>query len=147
MADMTIQIIVSAKGLTWSRTATIEVDTAMAQTGSTNALSTVLGTEAASSSLGIHSFAGMGVGFFANKARGSLTSIIFNGSGGYLSGVMLPSHLPFILYAGAGTGFTGATNGSASATDVPDEDIASATIAAKFGVQNTQSIIGLRAIS
>jgi hypothetical protein len=147
MATMTISITVSWNGMTWRRTTTDTVDDAMMQTGTTNAASITLGTEAASSSSGIHSYQGVGIAFFANKGRGSTAKVRLNSAGGYVAGVLLPTHLPFVVYAGAGTGFSGAVKGSATATDTPTEDITSVTLAAASGTQNTMALIGLKLIS
>jgi hypothetical protein len=51
------------------------------------------------------------------------------------------------VYSGAGTGFTGAFNTSATATNVADQDVAILTLSRIIGAQKTTAIVGLKAIS
>ena len=68
MATMTIRITVQAKGVTWSRTATVEVDTAQFTQGNAGG-AYLFGSEGTANVLGQHSYSGIAVGVFANKAK------------------------------------------------------------------------------
>ena len=144
---MSITITVSCNGVTWSRSAAVEVDTASMQDGY-GANGTLFGTEAiTSNNNGMHSYGGIAVGVFANKAKGSIGLLkLVNGSSlEMLIGVT--TYLPVIVYSGAGTGLTGAFNTSATATDVADEDIAYVVQSIITGSQKTTALVGLKAIS
>lgn len=146
---MTITVTVNAKGVKWSRTASIEVDTAQYQQGDVRN-TPLFGSEGTATTIGLHSFAGHGIGIYTNKARGAVSQLMFyNSAIDILGGVLLPTYLPFILYAPSGTGFTGAMGNSASsgASDVPDEDVNTVGVAPYIGTQNTQALVGLKAIS
>lgn len=147
MATMTITIAVSCNGITWSRTASVEVDTASTQDGY-GAGALLFGTESvATGNNGRHSYGGIAVGVFANKAKGSIALVqLNNGSGvSLLAGVV--TYLPLIVYSGAGTGLTGAFNASATATSVADKDIAYVTNSIIMGAQKTTALVGLKVIS
>lgn len=147
MATMTITITVSCNGVTWSRTASVEVDTASMQDGlGANAL--LFGTEAVTSANnGMHSYGGLAVGVFANKAKGSIGLLQLNNGSLLQMFVGVTTYLPVIVYSGAGTGFNGAFNTSATATDVADEDIAYVVQTVFTGSQKTTALVGLKAIS
>ena len=145
MATMTIRITVQAKGITWSRTATVDVDTANYQQGfSAPAAFAIEGT---ASSVGTHSYSGIAVGVVANKAKGSVAQLSLCSSGAYVAGAYVQPHLPFIFYSGAGGGFTGAINGSATATDTPTVDVQYISPIVVLGTQNIHSLAGLKVIS
>lgn len=146
MATMTIRISVIAKGVTWTRTANVEVDTALYQQGFTTNAS-LFGVEGISPNTGQHSYAGIAVGVVANKAKGSLAHVALNNASVYVAGAFIQTQVPFIFYSGAGGGFTGAMNGSATATDLPTVDATSITCLTILGSPNTHSLAGLKAIS
>jgi hypothetical protein len=146
MATMTITITVNAKGVTWSRTAQIEVDTALYQQGQARN-STYMAAETVSGGNALHSYSGLAALVVASKARGSLYGVSVYGSGGELGTYILPAYLPLILFSGVGGGFGGAANTSAAGTDLPDEEITHMTNGPVIGTQNTQTIAGLKAIS
>lgn len=147
MATMTITVAVSCNGTTWSRTASIEVDTASMQDGYAGG-SLIFHTESvATGSLGRHSYGGIAVGVFANKAKGSIGALTLNNGSSLQMIIGVVSYLPVIVYSGAGTGFTGAYNTSATATDVADEDIAFIGNSVIMGTQKTTALVGLKAIS
>jgi hypothetical protein len=145
MATMNITVSVICNGTIWRRTASIEVDTASIRDGSTSAF--VFGAEAETPSLGMHSYSGIAVGVFANKAKGSIGSVLLNNGSTVEMITGLVTYLPLIVYSGAGTGFTGAFNTGATATDVPDEDVATLSMSVFIGTQKTTAIVGLKAIS
>ena len=146
MATMTITITVSCNGVTWSRTAAVEVDTASMQNGYA-AGQILFGTEAVASANGIHSYSGIAVGVYANKAKGSIGLLALNNNSGVQMFIGVTTYLPVIVYSGAGTGFTGAFNASATATDVADEDILSMGQSIITGSINSTALVGLKAIS
>lgn len=147
MATMTITVTVSCNGITWSRSAAVEVDTASMQDGNGgNAI--LFGTEAVTSANnGMHSYGGLAVGVFANKAKGSIGLLQLNNGSGVQMFIGVTTYLPLIVYSGAGTGLTGAFNTSATATDVADEDIAYVVQTVIIGSQKTTALVGLKAIS
>ena len=145
MATMSITIRVNGNGTTWSRTAVVEVDTAMIQTG--GGTGAIFGTEAAAPGIGTMSYSGAGVVMFSNKARGSLVKVLLADGTNAPLGPLLPTHLPFVIYSGVGTGFTGAFKPSATAAHTPDNDLISATYAVAVGTLNTASLVGLKLIS
>ena len=146
MATMTITITVNAKGVKWSRTASIEVDAAQYQQGNSRN-SALFPPEGTASSMGIHSFAGMAVALFANKSKGAVHELYFYTGSTMTSGVSLSTYHPFVLYAGVGTGFSGAINGSATDTDTPTLDADYALLGAFTGAQTSQALVGLKPIS
>jgi hypothetical protein len=146
MATMNITVTVNCNGIIWSRTASIEVDTASMQEGNTGAGLT-FGAEAETPSYGMHSYSGIAAGVFANKAKGSIGSVTLNNGSTVSMVAGVTTYLPLIVYSGAGTGFTGAFNTSATATEVPDEDVAILTLSRIIGAQKTTAIVGLKAIS
>lgn len=135
---MTITIAVTAKGVTWSRTATLEVDAAIYRNG--KSAGQFFGTEGSTSQLGLHSYSGLAAALFANKAKGATALLQFNGSD---YGVYLPTWMPFVAYAGA-TAFIGH---SASATDLPDTDLTYAVNSSMHGAIDMQALAGLKPIS
>ena len=145
MATMTITITASGNGVTWSRSADIEVDTAMIQTG--GGTGAIFGTEAAAPGIGVMSYTGAGVVLFSNKARGSMVKVLLSDGINSPLGPLLPTHLPFVMYNGVGTGFLGAYKPSATATHTPDNDLLSATYTVAVGTLNTASLVGLKLIS
>lgn len=147
MATMTITIAVSCNGITWSRTASVEVDTASMQDGYSGGASIFHTESVATGSLGRHSYGGIAVGVFANKAKGSIGALTLNNGSSLQMIVGVVSYLPVIVYSGAGTGLTGAYNTSATATDVADEDIAFIGNSLIMGTLKTTALVGLKAIS
>ena len=145
MATMTITITASGNGVTWSRSAAIEVETAMIQTG--GGTGAIFGTEAAAPGIGTMSYSGAGVALFSNKARGSLVKVLLADGTNSPLGPLLPTHLPFVIYSGVGTGFLGAFKPSATAAHTPDNDLVSATYTVAVGTLNTASLVGLKLIS
>ena len=147
MATMTITVTVSCNGITWSRSAAVEVDTASMQDGY-GANGILFGTEAVTTANnGMHSYGGLAVGVFANKAKGSIGLLQLNNGSGMQMFVGVTTYLPLIVYSGAGTGLTGAFNTSATGTDVADEDIAYVVQTVIIGSQKTTALVGLKAIS
>lgn len=144
---MTITITVNAKGVTWSRTASIEVDTAQYQQG--DAVQAILfGSEAVrTTGLGMHSYDAIAVLFVANKAKGSIGIATIANSGSASIRPLVTTYLPLIVYNGAGTGFTGAFNTSGKGTDTPTGDNIGLAIAVVMGASQTQAIAGLKATS
>ena len=144
---MSITITVSCNGVTWSRSAAVEVDTASMQDGPGGA-GILFGTEAVTTtSYGMHSYGGIAVGVFANKAKGSIGLLKLNNGSSLEMLVGVTTYLPVIVYSGAGTGLTGAFNTSATGTDVADEDIAYVGHTIITGSQKTTALVGLKAIS
>ena len=143
MATMTITITVNAKGVTWSRTASIEVDTAQYQQG--NTLNTPLfGPEGTPTVIGQHSYAGIAVGFVANKGKGAVAMVqLLGGSTSILA--WIPTWTPFLFYHSQSLG--GAFNATLTGTDLPDLIAESFITQAIIGSSNTQSLAGLKAIS
>jgi hypothetical protein len=148
MATMNITVTVNCNGIIWSRTASVEVDTASMQDGNSGG-SITFGTEATTTtSYGMHSYSGIGVGVFTNKARGAVGVVsLFNSDRTVISTSAVMTYLPLIVYSGAGTGFTGAFDASATGTDTPDEDICSVTMSTISGARRTTALVGLKAIS
>lgn len=146
MATMSIRVTVQAKGLTWSRTATVEVDTAQFQQGNNTNVG-LFGVEGSASNYGTQSYTGIAVGVVANKAKGSVAQVSLFSSAAYVAGAYIQTHLPFIFYSGAGGGFTGAVNGSATATDLPTVDVEQIFPLRVLGSQNIHSLAGLKTIS
>jgi hypothetical protein len=150
MATMTITITVSAKGVTWSRTAQIEVDTALYQQGDIQGQS-LAASEGVPSAAGIHSYSGIAAAFVANKARGSLALVQLadydDPTTNYLGAYYIPTHLPFIMYSGVGGGFNGAANASGTSTDTATEDVNNIVTSLLYGASNTHTLVGLKAIS
>ena len=146
MATMTISITVQARGVTWTRTASLDVDTALYQQGEMRNTA-YMASEAVSGASGIHSYSGCAALVVANKAKGSVFAVQALGASGSLGTYILPTYLPLILLSGVGGGYTGAANTSASATDVPDEDITHIVNGPVLGTQNTHTLAGLKAIS
>jgi hypothetical protein len=144
MATMNITFTVTTGNVVWSRTASIEVDTAMVQTGGATA---VFGTEAAAPGIGTMSYSGAGAVMFANKGRGSLVKLLLADGVNTALGPILQTHLPFVIYSGVGTGFTGAFKASATAAHTPDNDLISTTYGLVSGTLNTTAVVGLKAIS
>lgn len=143
MATMTITVTVSCNGITWSRSAAVEVDTASMHDGNSG-LATLFGPDSGGgTTLAMHSYSGVGVGVFANKAKGSIANVTLNA----LIEAGVPTYLPLIVYSGAGTGFTGAINSSATATAVADQDLTYVTFATLTGTQKSTALVGLKAIS
>lgn len=147
MATMTITVAVSCNGTTWSRTASIEVDTASMQDG--NGLNgSLFGTEAMTTTgNGMHSYGGIAVGVFANKAKGSVGLMTISNSSGSFIQPCVTSYLPLIVYSGAGTGLTGAFKTGGTATALADQDIAVVTNTIVIGAQKTTGLVGLKVIS
>jgi len=147
MPTMTITVAVSCNGTTWSRTASIEVDTASMQDGyGLNA--TLFGTEAmTSTSNGMHSYGGIAVGVFANKGKGSVGLMTISNSSGLSIMPCVTTYLPLIVYSGAGTGLTGAFNTGGTDTALADQDIAVVTNSVIIGAQKTTGLVGLKVIS
>jgi hypothetical protein len=141
MPTMTITITASGNGVTWSRSASIVVDTALIQTGDSGS---IFATEGGG--VGTISYSGAAVVLFANKARGSLVKLLLN-EGTTPLGPILPTHLPFVMYSGVGTGFTGAAKFSATATHTPDNDLVGASYSLLTGPLNNASLVGLKLIS
>lgn len=146
MATMTIRITVQAKGITWSRTATVEVDTAQFTQGNAGG-AYLFGAEGTANTVGQYSYSGIAVGVFANKAKGSMVSLIASTSSADLGGHFVKTHLPFIFYSGAGGGMTGAMNASSTSTDLPSEDVNSLKFGYLLGTLNIHALTGLKAIS
>lgn len=147
MATMNITVTVNCNGIIWSRTASVEVDTANIQDGN-GANATLFGTEAITSTgNGMHSYSGLAVGVFTNKAKGSIGLLQLNNGSSLEMWAGVVTYLPLIVYSGAGTGFTGAFNTSATGTDVADEDIAYVVHSIFTGAQKTTALVGLKAIS
>jgi hypothetical protein len=96
MATMTIKVTVNAKGVTWSRTASIEVDTANYQQGN-NINGGVFGIEGLGTNQGTHSYSGIAVGVVANKGRGSVAQVGLYNAGDYVAGAYILPTLPFIF--------------------------------------------------
>ena len=144
---MTIKVTVNAKGVTWSRTTTIDVDTAAYQQGDLTT-SRIGGSETIGQGASIYSYAGIAVAVLANKAAASLaTYIATDSSDNAVATVVVPTTLPFLMYGGAGTGFTGAVNATATSTALPTIDLDSIVTSILMGTSETHSIIGLKAIS
>lgn len=140
---MTIRVTVTCNGITWSRTATVQVDTASTHDGNSGQ-ATLFGPDSGGgTTLGMQSYSGLSVGVFANKAKGSIASVTLNA----LIDAGVPTYLPLIVYSGAGTGLTGAINSSATSTDVADQDLTFVTFATMMGAQKTTALVGLKAIS
>ena len=147
MATMTITIAVSCNGITWSRTASVEVDTASMQDGY-GANSLLFGTEAmTTTNNGMHSYGGIAVGVFANKAKGSVGLMIISNSSGSSIQPCVTSYLPLIMYSGAGTGLTGAFKTGGTSTALADQDIAVVSNSIVIGAQKTTALVGLKVIS
>jgi hypothetical protein len=147
MADMTITVTVTARGVSWSRTTTIEVDAALYQQGDLTT-SRIGGSETIGQGASLYSYSGMAVAFLANKAISSLAVLIgTDSSDNAITSPIIPPCVPFIYYGGAGTGFTGAINATATSTDLPTVDLDSVVTSMAMGVSETHSIVGLKAIS
>jgi hypothetical protein len=145
MATMNITVSVICNGTIWRRTASIEVDTANMYEGSLSG--PISGAEGETPGVGMYSYSGIAVGVFANKAKGSIGSVLLNNGSSVNMVAGVVTYLPLIVYSGAGTGFTGAFNTGATATDVPDEDVAIASLSGIAGALKTTALVGLKAIS
>jgi hypothetical protein len=139
---MNITVTASSGGTTWSRTASIEVDTAASHQGQTPGSSYIYGTEAQAPELGVHSYSGIAVGIFANKGKSQKMYVILSGTVGISP--LVQTHMPLIVYSGAGTGFTGAINTSGTSTDTCTVDITKVSLMTNG---TSASVVGLKAIS
>jgi|JI10StandDraft_1071094.scaffolds.fasta_scaffold545684_2 hypothetical protein len=150
MATMTITIAVSTKGFTWSRTASIaDVTAAVTHISEQTSADAVFGgVEAAAVGDGLHSFNAIAVGCLVNSGSGSILKVLTSVSGGtQTGGVAIPPGIPFIVYNGAGTGFTGGVSTGASNTITPTDDVQRLQFGSIMGSSVAQVLLGLKATS
>lgn len=150
MATMTINIAVSTKGFSWSRSASI-VDLTAAVTHiseQTSSDAVFGGVEAAAVGDGLHSFNAIAVGCVVNSGTGSLMKVLTSLSNAtQTGGVVIPSGIPFIVYNGAGTGFTGGVSTSGTNTLTPTDDVQRLQFGSVMGSSLAQVLLGLKTTS
>ena len=149
MATMTITIAVSTKGFTWSRTASIaDVTAAVTQISEkTYGDSFVGGIESTAQGDGLQSFSAIAVACLVNSGTGSLLKALTLSSSAASGGAVIPTGIPFIVYNGAGTGFTGGVTSGASSTITPTSDIESLQVGSLMGSPVSNILLGLKATS
>jgi hypothetical protein len=148
MATMTIRVTVQSGSFIWTRTAAVEgIEAVSLQTG-TVGNADLGGSVSAGGKIGLYSYSGIAVAVVVNKAKGSIVKVnAYNVGDALIGSSVIPNYMPFIIYGGAGTGFTGALNSSASATDVPDEDLDYIKVAKYVGASLTDTLYGFKLIS
>ena len=148
MASMTIRVTVQSGSTVWTRTSVVENIEAVLQQPGTVGTSNLGGSSATAGRVGLYSYSGVAVAVMVNKAKGSLLKVsAYNVSDDLIGAAVIPTYLPFIAYGGAGTGFTGALNSSATGTDLPDEDLDYVDTLPVLGVRLTDSLYGFKPIS
>jgi hypothetical protein len=152
MADFDITITVSGsiggQAFSWSRSTTIEgIEAAVYGLSIINEL---IGTPEAGlqTTDGIYSYSGAAVICTVHTNPGTVFDVgALCSDGGVRAQFLVPAFVPMIYYNGAGTGFTGGVNASATSTDTPTIDIAGTTVAQMMGNGPVASLLGLKAIS
>jgi hypothetical protein len=139
MATMTITITVNAKGVKWSRTATIADIDATALIVNENVTATA-------SSNSLSSYPSIAVGCVVNNGQGTLAKVSAVNGTAVLTFVANGA-LPVIFYNGAGTGYTGGVSSGASNTGSPNTDIESIGIGQYVGTPMCSSLFGYKPTS
>lgn len=146
---MAITVTVISGSFSWTRSTAIEDIDVVGSTSGETAFSILASAETvASPGVGLHSYGGTAVLVVTNKSKGAVTRLrMNNASDAPIAGFLVPQWLPLILYSSAGGGFTGATKFSATATSLPDQDIASVQTLRYLGAVDVQLLYGLKLIS
>jgi hypothetical protein len=148
MASMTIRVTIQNGSFLWTRTAVVEdLDSVSFQTGNVGSLD-LGGSTAVGGRAGLHSYNGIAVAVMVNKAKGSLLKVnAKNVDDDAIGSAVIPTYMPFIAYGSAATGFTGSLGTSATATDVPDEDLDYINTTPYVGTRLTDTLYGFKLIS
>jgi hypothetical protein len=152
MADFDISITVTGsiggQSFSWSRTATVaNIEAAVYGISATGYLAGNTEGEEQTAD-GIYSYAGAAVIAVVHTNPATVVNVGATCTDTAQRGRFLaPAFVPMIYYNGAGTGFTGGVNASATSTDTPTIDIAGTTVAQMMGNGPVASLLGLKAIS
>ena len=153
MADFTITITVSSRvgsaTTVWERTAVIADMEGMVYRNTNIQVNNTFSSESgAIGGAGIYSFTGLNAVVVVGQGAGGVFQISPRSSAGASMGdPIMASGVPFLMYGGAGTGFTGAGKTSAVGTDVPTVDLDGFALSLYAGNGTFTALAGLAPIS